>query len=591
MKKLLSFLLYLFCATSLAAQTDLFLDGQLVARDVSRTGRMPEALQQLLQGREMSLRQASQNRFMRSMTSSRIGPLLASIRDQEEPYNLLCPIWLNDDGTPSTNRCLSGCVATAIEQVMAFYRYPEALIDTLHGWKTDHVVLEDMLPGTRFDWDNYLLDYRNGWTYEQGYAIALPTLAAGLAVHMSYGPHSSGASVSKGVEPLQRALGYGMVRYFERILYTPERWHAMLRHELEHGRPIVYAGHTMTMAGHAFNIDGVDGSGFYHVNWGYNGDYDGWYDLDRLSPWEPVDMGSDGLLNGFYSNQSALFMHPSTAAKPLEPDSMKLEDLKIVLEAIDLERVPDVQGYIGADFHFRNDGEEAVTYTYEIMTWLPEETDIFKKADYVGLSALTLQPGEHRTQRVWLRFSAAGDRLLGISHDDVTIPYQQLVHIEEGTRSKLVWGEAQIDDYRENVDGTYDYDFSVSVRNDASSGYAGDDITICLFPDNSTEDLRHYRVLSLAAGRDTTLHVTFTGLMPQIHYMLYVRCPWPIQASVDFTTPVATGIVALPQDDDKALRADGARWPSDSYDLTGRRVHKPSRGVIIHHGKKIWLNN
>ncbi len=559
-----------------------------MARGVSRTGTMPEALSQLLQGRTLTQRTAVRRAPQQQTTNATIGPLLASIRDQEEPYNLLCPMWLNQDGTPSGQRCLSGCVATAIEQVMAYYRYPEALIDTLHGWTAERYAVEDMLPGTRFDWDNYLLDYRNGWTETQGLAIALPSLAAGLAVHMNYGPHSSGASVSRGVEPLQRALGYGMVRYFERMLYTPDRWHAMLRHELEEGRPIVYAGHVMAMSGHAFNIDGVDGHGFYHVNWGYNGAYDGWYDLDILSPWEPVYSGSDGLMNGFFSNQSAMFMHPSAEAKPLEPDSLKLEDLKIVLDRIDLQRAPDVQGYVGADFHFRNEGEDAVTYTYEIMTWEPEETDIFKKADYVGLSALTLQPGEQFTQRVWLHFDALGDRLLGISHDDVTIPYQQPVHIDEGTPSRLAWGEAHIDDVRENDNGTFDYDFSVSVRNEALSGFAGDDVTICLFHDGSQEDLRHYRVLSLAAGCDTTLHVTFTGLLSQLHHTFLVRCPWEVRAQVDFTTPIATGIAALPQD---SAKAPSTEWPAETYDLVGRPVQKPARGILIHQGKKIWLKN
>lgn len=559
-----------------------------MARGVSRTGTMPEALSQLLQGRTLTQRAAVHRSPQAPTTSATIGPLLASIRDQEEPYNLLCPMWLNQDGTPSGQRCLSGCVATAIEQVMAYYRYPEALIDTLHGWTAERYAVEDMLPGTRFDWDNYLLDYRNGWTEVQGLAIALPSLAAGLSVHMNYGPHSSGASVSRGVEPLQRALGYGMVRYFERMLYTPDRWHAMLRHELEEGRPIVYAGHVMAMSGHAFNIDGVDGHGFYHVNWGYNGAYDGWYDLDILSPWEPVYTGSDGLLNGFFSNQSAMFMHPSAEAKPLEPDSLKLEDLKIVLDGIDLQRAPDVQGYVGADFHFRNEGEDAVTYTYEIMTWEPEETDIFKKADYVGLSALTLQPGEQFTQRVWLHFDVIGDRLLGISHDDVTIPYQQAIHIDAGTPSRLVWGEAHIDEFRENDNGTFDYDFSVSVRNEALSGYAGDDVTICLYHDGSQEDLRHYRVLSLAAGCDTTLHVTFTGLPSQLHHTFLVRCPWEVRAQVDFTTPIATGIAALPQD---SAKAPSTKWPADTYDLAGRPVQKPARGILIHQGKKIWLKN
>ena len=582
MRRLWSIFLILFCAAPVVAQTDLYVDGQLLARDVSRTAQMPEALQQLLQGRQLSQRQ-SPRRQLRVASASRIGPLLASIRGQEAPYNLLCPHWRYEGGEVSDERCLSGCVATSIEQVMAYYRYPEALLDTLHGWSTENYDIQDLLPGTRFDWDHYLLDYRSGWTEVQGLAIALPSLAAGMAVHMNYGLYASGANVYRAVEPLSEAMGYGMVRYYDRILYTPERWHAMLRHELEQGRPIVYAGHTMALSGHAFNIDGVDGDGLYHLNWGYDGYYDGWYDLDRLSPWEPLRLDDEGLEMGFFSNQCALFMHPSESAQPLEPDSLALDDLGIVLDAIDFQRAPDLQGYIGADFLFHNEGNEVVTYTYEVMTWPPDETDIFKNADYVGLSAITLQPGEQRMQRVYLQFAEEGERLIGISHDDITIPFQMPVSIARGTAPQLEWGSASVEECREEG-GRYAYTFAIPVRNAAASGYAGNDVTLCLYADGSEgEDLRHYRVLSLAAGSATTLTVTFTDLAPATGYTFLVRCPWAVQAQLTFTTPTPTGITTLTP----TSTTPTAPW----YDLSGRPAPDASRGLMIQKGKKIWLTN
>ena len=584
MRSLLSIFLYLFCATNLAAQTDLFVDGQLLARDVSRTGRIPEALQQLLQGRKTALCASTRHMPVKGISTERIGPLLASVRGQENPYNLLCPRWQYEDGSVSEDHCLSGCVATAIEQVMAYYRYPDALVDTLHGWSTENYVIEDLMPGTRFDWEHYLQDYRYGWTEEQGFAIALSSLAAGMAVHMNYGLHSSGASVYRALKPLQTAFGYGMVRYSDRILYTPERWHEMLRHELQQGRPIVYAGHTMALSGHAFNIDGVDGDGLYHLNWGYDGYYDGWYDLDRLSPWEPQRMNDEGMEMGFFSNQCALFMHPSADAEPLEPDTLAQDQLGIVLDGIDFQRAPDLQGYIGTDFHFRNEGANAVTYTYEVMTWLPTAEDIFKEADYVGLSAITLQPGEQRVQRVYLHFSEEGNRILGISHDDVTIPFQKPLSIAHGTPPHLEWGSVSVEEnvWREN--NTYSYTFNVPVCNTATSGYAGNDVTFCLYADGEKdEDLRHYYVLSLAAGEESTLRVTFTDLMPATGYTFLVRCPWAIQTQLSFKTPTPTGITSPSQDTGDC---------SDSrYDLSGRLAREGARGIMIQKGKKIWLND
>lgn len=561
-------------------------DGE-VAYGISRTGIMPEALQQLLRGREWQVTDETSKpsgTFKASkVPGMTIGPLLQSIRAQEEPYNLLCPQWTDEKGVTSEAHCLSGCVATAIEQVMAYYRYPEALIDTLFGWSTDHYVIEDMLPGTRFDWDNYLLDYRGDWTEEQGLAIALPSLAAGMAVHMNYGLGSSGASVWRALEPLQRALGYGMVRYYDRILYTPARWNAMLRHELEQGRPIVYAGHNMDLGGHAFNIDGIDTQGFYHVNWGYDGYYDGWYDLDLLDPWEPIDRPENGYIVGFFCNQSALFMHPSPEAEPLEPDTLSLDNLGVVLENVTFLRQPDVMGYVQADFDFVNTGRDSVTYTYEVMTWLPTDSAIFYQADYVGLAGLTLAPGERRTQRNYLRFYEQGERLLGISHDDVTIPFQMPVTIVQGQRAQLQWGDvtAQLIDTDEET-GLNSYRFTVPVRNRASGGYAADHVCYCLYADGmEAEDTRHYSVLALPGGEEETLEFTFTHLQPATHYTLLVRCPWTIRTQTDFTTPAPTVVAPL-----LGSQIVKSKW----FDLQGRPATSHSQGILIQNGKK-WLKN
>jgi len=580
LRKLITCFLFL-AGVSAYGQHVLTSEGEVFAHGVGRTSVMPEALRQMVGARRWQMQDEApsgrplsraRRRGQMRADARTIGPLLLSIRDQEEPYNLLCPQWTYADGTVSEAHCLSGCVATSIEQVMAYYRFPEALRDTLFGWETDNYTLPDMLPGTRFDWDNYLLDYRDGWTPAQGQAIALVSLAAGMAVEMGYGLKSSGASVFRAVEPLHRAFGYGMAEYFDRVFYTPSRWHAMLRHELEASRPIVYAGHNMDIGGHAFNIDGVDAQGFYHVNWGYNGSYDGWYDLDWLNPFEPEDMTPDGYVIGFFCNQSALFMHPSADATPLMPDTLDLADLGVELESLQLTRQADTRGRIGADFQFVNHGRDTVTYTYEVMTWLPTDTAIFWQADYVGLAGMTLAPGERRTQRTYLQFSVPGERIIGISHDDVTIPFQQPITVVRGVASKLEWGslEWQLEDEGSSVR------VSASVRNQASDGYSGDLVTLCLrSDDHPDEDTRHYEVLSLPGGADTTVVKTFRHLQPSTHYTLLLRCPWAIQREADFTTPTTDGITNL-----KGTESGVA------YDVLGRPAPSGNRRLFIQKGKK-----
>ncbi|MBQ7443009.1 MAG: C10 family peptidase [Bacteroidaceae bacterium] len=510
-----------------------------------------------------------------------IGPLLRSVRDQKEPFNWMCPRWTNDDGRESEERCLTGCVATCIEQLMAYHRHPQTLADTLHGWQTDHYTIPDMLPGTRFDWDNYLDDYRHTYSQAEGEAVALVSLAAGMAVNMSYGLEASGASLWRAPEALRKALAYGMVRVYDRVLYSPERWHALLRHELEQGRPVAYAAHTMALSGHAFNIDGVNRQGFYHVNWGYDGSYDGWYDLEWLDPWERHDHPADGIAMGFFTNHSMLVMHPSADARPLEADTFRLDSLGVSLNAIRLARPAVTGGYVAADFDFANTSRDTVTYTYEVMSFLPTDTAVFLQADYVGLSTITLRPGEQRTQRAYLQFTTPGERLLGISHDDVTIPYTQPVSVAQATApQRLEWGKATM-----TVAAT-EATVAVTVANSAAAGVAGDLVTHCLRPDGADEDMRHYSVLALDAGADTTLTVAFTHLLPDTRYTYRLRCPWAVQAEISFTTLPPDGIRAiLPGGNTAATTAPRTSDADTPRDLTGRKATAASR-IVVANGRK-----
>lgn len=569
-------------------QNTLDIDGDRVGYGIVRKGPMPRALQEMLRDvkarRTNNVRRAPSRASYAAATQTTdavqpaIGPLLATVRAQETPYNDQCPTWTDENGQVNEARCLTGCVATSIEQVLTYYRFPKELKDTLFGWETPNYTIPDMLPGTTFNWQQVRNDYRSGWTPEQAEAVARLSLACGMAVHMNYGLDASGANFWWGTDNLRRAFGLEVVRCYDRVLYSPEHWHRLLRNELEHGHPLAYAGHNMELGGHAFNIDGVDARGFYHVNWGYGGSYDGWYDLDWLNPWEPTDIDSLGIAEGFFSNHYALVLHPTAEDMPLDADSLNMDSLGVVCDSITFVRQPDLQGMVPVDFHFRNTSQNAVTYTYEVMTWLPTDTAIFYQADYVGLAALTLQPGQCRTQRTYCHFTQQGERLFGISPDDVTLPFVTSVTIAAGTPPRLKWGAATV---RLEADSAV---FTVPVSNLAATGVAGNLVTFCLYPDGKeAEDLRHWAVLNLPAGTSQTLEVTFTGLDAATHYTFLVRCPWAIQATTDFTT----GVHAIPA---------SPQTNAACFDLSGRRVvHPGSRSgqaghprILISDGRK-WL--
>lgn len=581
----------------------LFVDGTVVGYDVQLSGQMPPALSAMMtkcrkaptQLREKAARKAKLRSAKaaswpvaeKAAEETRIGPLLKTVRSQRTPFNQYCPQWTYADGRVSSNNCLTGCVATALEQIMTYYAYPEALKDTLHGWTTDNYTIEDMLPGTAFKWDKIRNDYRGGYSEEEADAAATISLACGMAVHMNYGLESSGASYWNGEDYLRNAFGYGTVKLYDRVLYTPERWNAMLRSELEAGHPIAYAGHNMSMGGHAFNIDGIDEKGFYHCNWGYNGDYDGWFDLDLLNPFEPRDPDIDGISEGFFNNQYALFLHPEPDMGPDDSDSLDINNLGIVCDSIRFIREPDCQEYTPVDFYFHNEGEATVTYTYEVMTWLPTDTAIFYQADYVGLAAVTLAPGEHKVWRTFCRFNESGERIMGLSHDDETIPFQQTVTIAKGTRAVLEWGgtEVVLTWNNEERDVPVTASFTVDVKNNASGGVAGNVVTYCLRKAGLTgvndDYQRHWKVLTLPAGCSEKLRVTFTGLLPSTDYEMWVRCPWNVVSSIAFTTPASADEVAVSQ-----LKSDTQSGKELWFDLSGRKVNKMAAGKLFI--KKGW---
>ena len=589
MKRIISCCLLLLACVSLCAQKRVVAcDGHVVAHGLRFdpnhvTDDMPEALKELLRAYK------EKPRYANRVKGKAVAPLLRSRRHQEEPFNRSCPYYTYDNGKVSTERTISGCVATSIEQVLTYYRYPAALLDTLHGWKTSHYELTDVMPGTQIDWDNILDDYSQGYTDQQAQAIADLSLYCGMAVHMNYGVNSSSADLGRGAEPLWRVFGFKTVRYLSRAMYSTPTWNAMLRHELENGRPICYTGHNMAMGGHAFNIDGVDENGYYHLNWSYDGMYDGYFDLDYLNPFEHgYDATEMGRNEGFFSNQTAMFLHPEEVDVVVD-DTLSHADAfaGVVVENIQFRRQPDKQGYVVADLSITNTTKDSLNFTFELLTYLPTDTAIFRQADYVGLSAVNLAPGEHRTWPVYCNFSKIGERIFGFSADDETIPYTMNITIENGTAPNLRFGEIE---HRLLRDGDMLMaDFTIDITNEAATGWSGDLVTYCLFPEGSDVDYRHWEVLNLAGGDTYHSTVRFQHLEDGKTYTLKVRSPWDIRQEVTFTVrkeDATDGIWDLSENFKSQI-------PDVLYDLQGRQLPSShiKKGIYIKNGKKYFYHN
>lgn len=281
--------------------------------------RYVRALEQIAQG-------ASAEEFFvmeYSDSNDAVEPLLGNINyDQGTPYNNKCP-YLNG------GRAVTGCVATAMAQVMRYYRYPANGTGTFtytggnDGART--INLEDY----PFDWNNMLEEYQHGYTAKQADAVATLMLVCGASLSMNYSKDGSGANLAKMDGLLKNNFGYSKNVQFistlnssnpeETIYYWGED---VVRPELAAGHPLIFAGFpAMNQTGHCFVIDGytvMDGEYYYHVNWGWGGVGNCYCLLTKLQ--EP---GGDNYSG--YNLQMVYYIYPT----PQDVESVEAEETNV----------------------------------------------------------------------------------------------------------------------------------------------------------------------------------------------------------------------------------------------------------------------
>lgn len=231
-------------------------------------------------------------------STSAVAPLLGNIEwDQTSPYNNMCPKY------DSVHVAATGCVATAMAQVMAYYKYPKQLKADIPGYVNRWNGIPMEIPTITqeegiYDWDNMLPKYNKeaNATQQQKDAVAKLMYHCGAAVRMSYGPES-GAAVSSS--KLAKYFGYDadLMMDLSRSSFTLDKWMQIIDAELAAGRPVLYGGQS-SENGHQFICDGKDENGLYHINWGWSGNQNAYFDLSILNP-EKGGTGSGSAADGF----------------------------------------------------------------------------------------------------------------------------------------------------------------------------------------------------------------------------------------------------------------------------------------------------
>ena len=228
-----------------------------------------------------------------------IAPLITSKWDQRFPYNAMCPM---KEGGQS----VTGCMATALAQVMYYHRWPQnavagplpAYVNYMDG------TTEDELPSVTFDWDNMLDVYDGSATQEQCMAVATLMRYCGQVDRMAYSPIESSARYPD-LDMLARCFGYSKGATFAFANnYGVQSWYDLLYNELREDRPLFFSA-SSTGGGHAFVIDGYtvdDGEPYFHVNWGWSGNSNGFYKLTLMNP-NSHGTGSSTTNDGYTNSQ------------------------------------------------------------------------------------------------------------------------------------------------------------------------------------------------------------------------------------------------------------------------------------------------
>lgn len=294
-----------------------------------------------------------------------VGPLIKTQWDQDEPYYNKCP------GT-GTDKAYTGCVATAMAQVMNYWQWPE------NGFGSKSYLPLDPNQPYIWNWPNYSSRYTDtikadfehttyNWsamrnTYSNTPfipaasrdAVATLMFHCGVATEMMYGNADDGGSgtytqnmhdwtwglpeseqlggcaqnalwyyfgYKKSITAYMRD-GYTEVYHRQtRVIYeswTDEDWTAMIKAELDEKRPILYGG-ASSEGGHSFICDGYDEEGYFHFNWGWSGTGDGYYLLSNLNP------GKGGAGGGNYN-----FSEDQDVLIGIEPDRADTEALETI---------------------------------------------------------------------------------------------------------------------------------------------------------------------------------------------------------------------------------------------------------------------
>lgn len=261
---------------------------------------VPPAMQEMLEGYADEIGQlragltAAVAAPSRAADLAAVEPLCPTIWDQGAPYNAFCPVI---DGVKAP----TGCVATAIAQVLYTYKYPERLTSDISYAKEGNSYKLTAAECGDFGWSDMKQTYGAA---DDATPVARLMQACGYAASMGYKAQVSAANMGVLMSGLINYFDYDRTMRLEsRDWYTLGDWQQIIWDELSKGYPVCYTGSAPAGGAHAFVVDGYKSDGYFHLNWGWGGQGNGYFLLSALNP---SSQGIGGYAGGYNKSQQAI---------------------------------------------------------------------------------------------------------------------------------------------------------------------------------------------------------------------------------------------------------------------------------------------
>lgn len=331
-----------------------------------------------------------------------VEPLCSTQWGQEAPYWNKCPYY-------KMQRCYTGCVATAMAQIMKSYNYPAKGTGS-HTYTFDFYegggrkTLTANFGATTYDWNDMLDTYTaQNYTSTQANAVATLMSHCGIASDMQYGVEYGSASyTSSAMKGMVSYFGYDKgMRNLPQLCFTIDEWCELLYNELANGRPMLYGGANEGGEGHQFVCDGYK-DGLFHFNFGWGGDGDGYFAVTEVEFCYDADV--------------AIGIRPAVSGSTMSPDVVWSNNFLVEQNTYNRNVYQNVifygdggyyegicyniMSYAYDDIIFQNAGVKLVNNATKEVSYIPEsdedETDTFSVA-YSYSFELELEPNKFPT--------------------------------------------------------------------------------------------------------------------------------------------------------------------------------------------------